>query len=761
MKMLLSRWRSWLAGRPRLGRGLALVAALTVIVGGAALGSRMAENARFLPVPRLYQDRIPEVVQELDWGAVRQKRVAPGDTMFATTGRRLYVVGDVDGGFRPRSNPYDLYAFGEPSPGDPLADEMQGVWAQPVKALDGYGYVVRVDGTDWPLLDAQHFTQTFAGVQFGYQHGRLRAARQDFVPQDLPMLFTTLTLQNEGPEAADVRLAFLSYFDLEDAWFTSLAQSRNAGEVVKVTDGQIVARARGAPDSWAVAAGGDLAPLQTRVTRGPDGTRVGQFEYAAHLAAGEARSWTFAIGVEVESGAGPASAFLSEWLPKRDILWAEKQALYEKLLTEGPRFHSPDPKLDAAFDLARANMQMLEAESPALGGYFYAGLEMFPFWFSADGYYSIPGLLASNLVSSARNHVLLGTQLQQEGRIPHQVSPSGRMVGAGNAQETPQWVMAVWDAFRWTGDRDLLAALYPTAVKGLFDYTLATADRDGDRYPEGPAMVEKPGMGPEKVDSAGYLWAALRNLEEMATVLGDVGTAARAREAADGLQATFDGDWWLPEQQLYADSVQGDANTPLYTGQWSTVVPLEVGIAPVDHARAELDRLQREHLNDWGLVHTLGSDERVWTLPSAALSRGAYRYGDPELGLAMLQHLAQTLDHGSIGMFHELIPEGLSFLQLWSGATLVRGVVEDLMGIQVRADLHAVTIAPQLAAAWDSAELEDLRFGGHTITVRAMHTGITVTHTGGPGPLAITYRSAAGSEVHFSLAPGKTHTIGE
>lgn len=83
------------------------------------------------------------------------------------------------------------------------------------------------------------------------------------------------------------------------------------------------------------------------------------------------------------------------------------------------------------------------------------------------------------------------------------------------------------------------------------------------------------------------------------------------------------------------------------------------------------------------------------------------------------------------------------------------------MGIQVRADLHAVTIAPQLAAAWDSAELEDLRFRGHTITVRATHTGITVTHSSGPGPLAITYRSAAGSEVRFSLAPGKTHTLGE
>jgi len=169
-----------------------------------------------------------------------------------------------------------------------------------------------------------------------------------------------------------------------------------------------------------------------------------------------------------------------------------------------------------------------------------------------------------------------------------------------------------------------------------------------------------------------------------------------------------------------------------------------------------LARIQRDYLNEWGLVHTRGDDERVWTLPTATLSRGAYRYGDPEMGLEMLQHLAQTLDHGSIGMFHELIPEGFSFLQSWSGATFVRGVVEDLIGITVRADLHAVTIAPQLAAAWDFAELEGLRFGEHTITIRATYTGVTVTHTSGPEPLSIIYRAPDGTETDFTLKPGET-----
>ena len=755
----------WVAYQGRIAsrtliRLVLVAAALIVLAGVVILGSRQLDESRYDRSP-LHLDNATDVVQVLSWGEVQQERLAPADTMFATTGRQLYVIGDVDGGFRPRSNTYDLYTFGEPNPDDPLANELQGVWAQPVKALDGYLFVVEVDGERWPLLDADRFTQTFADVEFDFQRGPLKATRRDFVPQDRSAIFTTLTLQNAGDETVDVRLTFSAYFDLEDAWFTSLADKRNTGETVWVDGERIIAQANSAPDAWAVAVGGENPPEQAQVTSEPDGQRVGQLEYTAHLAPGAPLSWTFAIVVETESGPDAASQHLNEWLPQRETLLTGKQSLYETLLTAGPRFHSPDASFDAAFDIARANIQMHEAESPALGRYFYAGLEMFPFWFSNDGFYSMPGLLASNLVATAQNHVLIGTQLHERGRIPHQISPSGRTSFPGNAQETPQWVMSVWDSYRWTGDRDFLAAAYPTTVEGLFDHTLDTADRDGDNYPEGPAMVEKEGMGPEKVDSASYLWAALLDLAQMAEVVGDAETAIRARDVSDALQASFDADWWLPEEEVYADSLQDPDNTPLYDGHWTAAVPLEVGIAPADHARLSLERMRRDYLNEWGLVHTRGDDERVWTLPTATLSRGAYRYGDPEMGLEMLQHLAQTLDHGSIGLFHELIPEGLSFLQLWSGGTFVRGVVEDLMGITVRTDLHAVTVAPQLAAAWDYAELENLRFGEHAVTVRATHTGVTVTHSTGPATLSVTYRAPEGIETAFTLEPGETFATSE
>ena len=174
---------------------------------------------------------------------------------------------------------------------------------------------------------------------------------------------------------------------------------------------------------------------------------------------------------------------------------AEKQSLYADLLAGGPRFHSQDPHFDAAFDLARANLQALEAESAALGRYFYAGLETFPYWFSADGGYDIPGLLAARFESTGANHLLIGTRFDGQGSVPHQRSPSGAIAVQGNAAETPLWVMALWDAYRWTGDRGFLEAVYPAAVQGLLDYTLGALDRDGDGCPSGPGLIERVDMG--------------------------------------------------------------------------------------------------------------------------------------------------------------------------------------------------------------------------------------------------------------------------
>ena len=683
-----------------------------------------------------FSNELRTVQQILRLGELRQVRTSPADTMYAITGRRLYLLGDIDGRFRPRSNPYDLHAFGKPHPKDPLAEKLQGVWAQPVKGITAYGYAVEVAEEHWSLDTADSFTQSYAAVTFEFSRGDLRAIRTDFPALDLPLLVSTLELTNNGGRALDLRVSFATRFDLVDAWFTKLAEHRNTAQTVAVEAGRLVARAEAAPEHWAAAAAGLQTPEQVE----RHGIDSGSLVYGVRLKPGGQVRLVFGMAVVSDGGADAALQVLDA-LPNWERLLAEREALYARVIDDAPRLVTPDASFNTAFPIACANLQMLEAENGGkgreiMGRYFYAGLEMFPFWFSCDGAYSLTGLMIAGLRASALNHARIGIITQDRGRVPHQISPSGRVAFAGNAEETQLWVMGVWDAYRWTGDKDFLRALYPGAKLGLLEYVLGTIDPDGDGYPDGPGMVEVEGMGPEKLDSAAYTWSALVALANMAEVLDDAEIAHLARTRAEAIVKRFDADWWDEAGGMYAMSLTSE-NQPYPVPHWAVIVPLEVGLATDEHAARTFETLRSDYLNQWGLKHTVGDDERVWTLPTALLSKAAYRYGEPDMGLQMLRHVAETLDTGSIGLFHELIPEGACIVQLWSAASLLRGVVEDLFGVVVDAGAHSLTVAPRLPARWENAALENLRFGNHRVSLRVEQGRVLVYHEEGPVALSI------------------------
>ncbi len=686
-----------------------------------------------------------QVRQVLHYGKIIHERMSAGDTMFANAGRRLYVIGDIDGRFRPRSNPYDLYAFGHPDPNDPLANKLQGVWAQPVKGFNGYGYRLEVDEQTVELDRAVSFTQTFITAEFEYQKGSLKLARQDFVAVDLPVLFSTLKIENSGNKPVSVRVVFWAEFDLQDAWFTTLADRRNAGQQITIGESGFIARAEVRPDAWSAAMLGERSADDTRLV----GESTGELAYDLHLAAGETVVLNFGMAVIYQCG-NPGELGKQE-LARREEFLAEKAAWFEVVHQAGPRLVSPDPSWNEAFELAQANYLMLEAEQPGLGRYYYAGLEMFPFWFGGDGAYSLVGLLVGGRVQEGLNHIDIGRRYQQEGRIPHQVSPSGRLAFPGSAQETPLWVTAVWDAYRWTGDREFLARLYPAARKGLLDYTLGAIDPDGDGYASGPGAVEREDMGEEKLDTAAHTWAALNSLAQMAEVVQDSATARIAREWAEKIEARFDIDWWDPDGEIYSMSLD-EHNRRYPVPHWAVIVPLEVGLATPEHAAATLRTIQRDYLNAWGLKHTAGEDERVWTLPTATLSRAAFRYGRADLGVKMLDCVVKTLQHGPVGVFHELIPEGACFVQLWSAATFLRGVVEDLLGITVDAGAHRLAVEPRLPEDWSEVRIENLAFGEHVVNIEVQPGGgVRVTHASGVHALVINHRGGV-----YTLQPGES-----
>ena len=117
-----------------------------------------------------------------------------------------------------------------------------------------------------------------------------------------------------------------------------------------------------------------------------------------------------------------------------------------------------------------------------------------------------------------------------------------------NTDETikfPSIVALIW---RWTGDDRFRDDMYDFAKRNLH----AVDDRldvDKDGWPEGSGNVERPGMGPEKLDNGVYYIRSLLDLADMARAKHDDATVTWATGLAAKLQKQFEATWWSTEGQ--------------------------------------------------------------------------------------------------------------------------------------------------------------------------------------------------------------------
>jgi glycogen debranching enzyme len=305
-------------------------------------------------------------------------------------------------------------------------------------------------------------------------------------------------------------------------------------------------------------------------------------------------------------------------------------------------------ELDDAYRCALLNLKLLETHNRA-GHYPIAGLPEFPNLFGCDTAYSVPGLCQAGRSDLAMDalRALRDIMMRQCGRTPHEILPDGSIFHPGNSQETPQFVIATWRVAQIIGDKgDFLREMYPACRAAMLNYLRGAFTRAASRfpdYPHGNAMVEREGMLPLKLDSVCYTWKALKSLVEMARLL-DSGPAsvfdyardiAEADAWANRIELSFEQDWWIESEGFYADSLGWDSRQQL-DKHWTQVTPLEVGLARPDHAMRVLDAIERDWLNERGLPHTVGVEERVWTLPTAILALVAARAGRRQLALRLL-----------------------------------------------------------------------------------------------------------------------------
>lgn len=674
--------------------------------------------------------------QALRFGDIFLERDDPEPAPYMLSGRKMYVLGTVDGAFRPIGAEH-------------LAGEMGGVWAHPVRFADGWFVSVHPEGGAARLAEGYDFEGHLSDVELRFRDGDLDLTRTDFVAEDEAAFFGLLEAHNAGQTTWRGKIGLLLRLKLRPSWFsgweTGATHVQNEHGVIVAYDDQWQGR-------WGLAFGGPGDPDE--VICGSSGEKpAAELCYQVELAPGERCSWEFLLTADHEHGHSGALQLWGRLTGQGAAALQVKRALYRRIAEEGVTLDAPDEEIVQEYQLAKVNLHMLYAGyGPYLPGYFLAGVPEYPQLFGCDTAYSIAGATAAGFELMARSSLSLLADYARRaaGRVPHEITTNGRVFHPGNTQETPQFTLAVWDYFRWTGDLPFLRLIYPVCREGVLEYVTSLWDYDRDGYPLGDAMVERTGMGSFKLDSACYVYAAWKALAEMSTVLGR-SEAEDLRARAAHWRDRFERDWWLPGEHLYADSLHSDLR-PQLDGHWTQVVPLQLGIARPDRAQLALDEIERSYVNEYGLTHTRGREARVWALPTGLLALADLRWGRFEQAIIQLHNIARTTRHGMLGSFEELIPEGLCFMQLWSAAIYVQGIVEGLLGLDPRAHEHRLRLWPRLPASWPRAGLRNIRIGEHTLTIEVSHA-TTITHTRGTAPLIVEHVVAGTVETFDRTSP--------
>jgi glycogen debranching enzyme len=721
-------------------------------------------------------------------GPTRSTTEQLDDKRYVAAGDRAYVIGSEDGRFPPM--------------GWHIRGEMGGVWAHPIKVLDGYWF--SVDNTWLPA--ASRFT-TGAGyvqMQFPTTAG-LEVTRTEFSPDGSPVVLTGLTLRNPGSTSRSVKLTMDTRSEVMAAypwgWTTPNAKESNGPDEGSYDGSTGTLTFEEPGKNWYAAIRASVAPNFGMVNPnfwGPI-TRAERADYLENgngtggrlrwdLSLGSGQETTLWIAIagshtRKEDATGALSTALN-YPP--DSLLTEKVADRLILMKQTQVSLPDDPVLQDAFDWGKLNMADLTRTVTGAKirdvdeGRAYpdpvatmdltgigAGYPDYPWYFGTDGAYTAYPLVASGQWDTAMDHLRSIRDVSRAtngptGKVVHEVVTDGSVYWGtnkhpGNTNETAQFATAVELIWRWSGNNGFRDEMYDFVEDGMRYITSAsgcpptnpsaegTCDDDGDGWPEGFGMVERTGMGEEKLDNTAYTWQALRALQRMAESKGDTLTASWADREADAMEAAFDAAWWMPRYKLYADSLDNPGNVQLQQKHWINATPMEVLLAPEKRATAALGTLESSTFTgSCGLFHTgrgggpTGAGElKCWTLPTSVMAVGEANYG--RLGSKQapfyMKSIANQLDLEMPGALPEISPspeydpfvdfrDRAMFMQAWSSYGVQWPVIHHFLGIRPDMPAGSLTVVPDVPESWTRPiSVQNLQVGSGTVAASASRSG--------------------------------------
>ncbi|MEL6649182.1 MAG: glycogen debranching protein [Bacteroidota bacterium] len=467
---------------------------------------------------------------------------------YVAAGDRLYMVGHQDGSF--------------PDLGWHVAGEMGGIWAHPIKLMDGFTAAIAQDGQSLCLSQADSFVNyPFANQHFFHTDG-LAIERLQFVPDGEEALVVEFVLRNLTEESQRFDLQLTGLSDLRPVWL---------GERTEMIDG---------PDhwSWDEVAQAWIAKDSLNPWYCMFGARRAEVSHTAQQeicpfnrkGLGEAAtiSYDFKLGAQAQesitliiAGSSVSEQALHETYGRvsgsfRERL-ASKRDRYQEIAGRA-KLSIPDPKVEQAYRWLKYNTDWLIRDVDGIGRGIGAGIPDYPWWFGVDSEYALRAIMATGNREIVYETIALLDSLSQatngNGRIVHEVSTNGVVFNPGNINETPQFATLIWEVYRWNGDKAFLRKYFPTVRQGL-DWLVRETDKDGNLLPDGFGIMEIHGLNSEMIDVAAYTQKAFTDAAKMAEELGETDLANGYAQKAAQLKEIINTDFWVEEAASYADFI--------------------------------------------------------------------------------------------------------------------------------------------------------------------------------------------------------------
>ncbi|MCD6197324.1 MAG: hypothetical protein J7K15_01945, partial [Deltaproteobacteria bacterium] len=684
---------------------------------------------------------------------------------FLSAGLRVYAIGHKNGRFEGRWN---------------------GIWNLPIKIADGVTFGLLRDDEDcgaqidWLPDFCEGFT--FGGdIERTFEIGELSIDQRAFVPKLKRGVCWIFRIKNRGGRRVTFKFIANPVTNLEwelkqtgDVW-----KERKYLGTYDARRRMILMRHHKQPN-WMMLFGSDHEPgyvccdvtdindlIECKDRRGfprPLDHCVGSslMAYNIEIDPGD----TVEIRFVLAGGDATYNMLIVEYeemIGSTEELLEETKDSYTNDLRDTLNFKSGIKSIDDSFMRSKIGMSLLKHYQHSYGLGFMAGLPHFPIYFGRDTAWTIFGsnCIGDFLTSQCALALLARFQAKADGddavrvpfyrgEIPHEIRMDGSIYYY-SVDATPLFVIALYDYYRWSGDKIFVRYLYDNMTRAL-GWCLK-ADRDGDGLiehgPEGFLLDTqwmdsyfrgKSGVDVQAIFSHAFLCGA-----EIASEFGDEDLAETYMKRHNELKTLIIERYWDEVHGFLYDTIQPDG-TPKKDMTVNAVLPVFFDlIEPVKADKILAWMESDEFTTSWGVRTRARSDPEydgksyqkggVWPFVTGWVAYSEFARGNFKEGFLKTYQMTEMQQFSRL-YFKEVMsgdvppePSELAdpvgcFIQAWSATIYLYTIVRGLLGVVPHAP-ESVTICPYLTDDW-SISVERLAVGESLLTFEFKRYGAEV-----------------------------------